>query len=324
MSNDLYAFSAIDAAISRTKSLLWPFNAGVWLRLAVIALFIGGAGGFNPFSYNFGGADQFDQAAVPADLGLSDPTILLIVGAVLLLSLLFLYLGSVFQFVFVDCLSSGEISLSRTFGMRTGKGLRLFLFQLLLILLLIAAMVLLVMLFIVPAATVGNASILVGLIVLIPAILLLAILFGVVFLFTTDFVVPVMVAEDCGVIAGWKKVWGFLVADLKNAAVYLITRFVLGIVVGIAMFILVLLVLLIVGIPLGGIALLAMALVGDAALALFILLLVIGMLIAIPLLLLVQVPFVTFFRYYALLVLREFSPEHDLLAAPEGSEVPEA
>ncbi|QSZ66014.1 hypothetical protein RJ40_00100 [Methanofollis aquaemaris] len=318
MTNDFYAFGAIDAAISRTKSLLWPFNAGVWLRLAVIALFIGGVGGFNPFSYNFGGADDFDQATVPGDLGLSDPTILLIIGAVLLLALLFLYLGSVFQFVFVDCLSSGEISLSRTFGMRTGKGLRLFLFQALLILLLIAAMAFLVVLFVLPAAAVGNASILVGLIVLIPAILLLALVFGTIFLFTTDFVVPVMVADDCGVIAGWKKVWSFLVADLKNAAVYLVTRFVLGIVVGIAMFILVLLVLLIVGIPLGGIALLAMAFVGDAAPALFILLLVVGMLIAIPLLLLVQVPFVTFFRYYALLVLREFSPEHDLLAVPEA------
>ncbi|MBP2145064.1 hypothetical protein J2129_000518 [Methanofollis sp. W23] len=318
MSDDLYAFRTIDGAISRTKSLLWPFHAGIWLRLAVIALFIGGAGGFNPFSYNFGGADQIDQAGVPSDLGLTDPTILLIVGGVLLLGLLFLYLGSVFQFVFVDCLSSGEVSLSRTFGLRTGKGLRLFLFQVLLILLLIAAMALLVVLFVLPAAAVGEASILLGLVVLIPALLLLALLFGVVFLFTTDFVVPVMIARDCGVIEGWKKVWGFLVADLKNTLVYLVTRFILGIVVGIILFVLVLLVLLVVGLPLAGIALLAMGLTPTAAPVFFIPLLIIGILIALPLLLLVQVPFVTFFRYYALLVLGLFSPEHDLLPAREA------
>lgn len=318
MSDDLYAFRTIDGAISRTKSLLWPIHAGIWLRLAVIALFVGGAGGFNPFSYNFGGADQIDQAAFPADLGLSDPTILLIIGAVLLIGLLFFYLGSVFQFVFVDCLSSGEVSLSRTFGLRTGKGLRLFLFQVLLLFLLFAAMALLVGLFVLPAAAGAKASIFLGLVVLIPAIIILALLFGVVLTLTTDFVVPVMIARDCGVIEGWKKVWGFLVADLKNTLVYLITRFVLGIVVGIILFILVLLVLLIVGLPLAGIALLAVGLTPAAVPAFFVPLLLIGMLIALPLLLLVQVPFMTFFRYYALLVLGLFSPEHDLLQAPEA------
>ncbi|MDD3621365.1 MAG: hypothetical protein PHQ81_03060 [Methanofollis sp.] len=318
MSDDFYAFRTIDGAISRTKSLLWPFHAGIWLRLAVIALFVGGAGGFNPFSYNFGGANQIDQTAVPAGLELSDPTILLIVGAILLIGLLFFYLGSVFQFVFVDCLSSGEVSLSRTFGLRTGKGLRLFLFQVLLILLLIAAMALLVVLFVLPAAAGGRGTLIYGLLVLILVLLLLALLFGVILTLTTDFVVPVMIARDCGVIEGWRKVWGFLVADLKNTLVYLVTRFILGIVVGIILFILVLLVLLIVGLPLAGIALLAMGLTPTATPVFFIPLLVIGILIALPLLLLVQVPFMTFFRYYALLVLGLFSPEDDLLPASEA------
>ncbi|WP_243669844.1 hypothetical protein [Methanoculleus chikugoensis] len=42
MAEDMYAFSRLDGAFQRTKSLLWPIRWGVWLRLALIALFVGG------------------------------------------------------------------------------------------------------------------------------------------------------------------------------------------------------------------------------------------------------------------------------------------
>ena len=38
MASNYAAFSVLDATINRTKSLLWPFNLGVWLRLAVISV----------------------------------------------------------------------------------------------------------------------------------------------------------------------------------------------------------------------------------------------------------------------------------------------
>lgn len=34
MAEDTYAFSRLDGAFQRTKSLLWPIKWGVWLRLA--------------------------------------------------------------------------------------------------------------------------------------------------------------------------------------------------------------------------------------------------------------------------------------------------
>jgi hypothetical protein len=52
MGSTYAALSVLDAAINRTKSLLWPFNLGVWLRLAVISFFVGGSGG----GFNFPGS----------------------------------------------------------------------------------------------------------------------------------------------------------------------------------------------------------------------------------------------------------------------------
>ena len=36
------AITTIDEAFERTVSLLWPPHPGVWLRIALIALFLGG------------------------------------------------------------------------------------------------------------------------------------------------------------------------------------------------------------------------------------------------------------------------------------------
>jgi len=57
MAEEMYAFSRLEGAFQRTKSLLWPPQWGIWLRLAVIALFVGGGASFpNVFQYDYGGA----------------------------------------------------------------------------------------------------------------------------------------------------------------------------------------------------------------------------------------------------------------------------
>ncbi|WP_062398529.1 hypothetical protein [Methanogenium cariaci] len=53
MTQEHYAFREIDRAVAMTKSILIPFDIGIWLRLALIALFAGGAAG---------GACSFHQA----------------------------------------------------------------------------------------------------------------------------------------------------------------------------------------------------------------------------------------------------------------------
>lgn len=315
MTADYHAFSAFEGAVSRTKALLWPFNLGVWLRLAVIAFFIGGFGGGSNYSFpNRGGQDV---GSMPDVFGLAPTTLLLIVAALIVLALVFTYIGSVFQFVFVDCLTSGRVSLSRTFRERMGPGFSFFLFEVLMVFLFIAVIIGLAV-FGVVTGIFSGVQYVVGLLVLLPVLLLLALIVGVVLILTVDFVVPVMIADTCGIAEGWRRVYGLLRADLKNAAVYVIAKVVLALVAGLIMGILSLIVLAIIGVPLFIVALLAGLFANGPAVGALVLLVIVGILIALPFLLLLQVPFVTFFRFYSLDVLRRFSPEHDLLAEPEG------
>ncbi|NVO66143.1 DUF7544 domain-containing protein [Methanofollis tationis] len=318
MSSAIHAFTAIDGAVSHTKSLLWPFRAGVWLRLAVISLFIGGfGGGFNFFSFPDGGGHA--GSGMPVDLFAPGAGfIFLLIGVILLLALFFGIIGSIFQFVFVDCLTTGEVSLSRTFGMRSGKGLRLFLFQVLFALLMVAAMIVVLLTIFLPVQSVGAPNLL-ALIILVPAALLILVIIGIVLMLTIDFVVPVMIRSDCGVIDGWRHALAFLRPDLVNAAAYVVFKFLLGIVLGLIALVLALIAAAVIAVPLVAVGVVAGIALGNAAVPVYLLLLLIGIVVAVPVLLLVQVPFATFLRYYSLGVLGRFSPEYDLLARPEGS-----
>jgi hypothetical protein len=46
MGAGIHAFEAFDGAVERTRSLLRPSDSGIWLRLAVTVLCIGGFGEF--------------------------------------------------------------------------------------------------------------------------------------------------------------------------------------------------------------------------------------------------------------------------------------
>lgn len=319
MTTDFHAFSAIEGAVSRTKSLLWPFNVGVWLRLAVISFFVGGIGGGGGGNYSFPdrGGREVGSMPVPDFFGLAPTTFFLILAAVIVLALLFAYVGSVFQFVLVDCLTSGRVSLSRTFRERMGPGLSFFLFEILMAFVFITVMVGFAVFGVVTGIFSGVPNVL-ALLLLIPVVLLLALVVGTVLMLTIDFVVPVMIADNCGIIEGWRRAYGILRADLKNAAVYVIAKVILAIVAALIMGILGLLVLAVIGVPLFVVALLAGLFVDGPTLGALVLLILAVVLLALPFLLLLQVPFVTFFRFYSLDVLRRFSPAHDLLAEPEG------
>ncbi len=235
------------------------------------------------------------------------PLIVAFIVVVLAVALLWMLVGAAMQFVFVDMLRTGDIHIRRFLGERFGKGVRLFLFQVALTLILVLGVAALAfMLFGLSGAGVGVAAPLL-LLALIPVILVMALLFGVVFLLTTDFVVPIMIHEDCGVIEGWRRLIGAISAGFWQTVVYVLAGLVLGLIAAIVQTILVILALVVIAIPfiLIGIVLLA------AVQANYVLLLV--LLIAIPVALLIAVPFVTFFRYYGLLVLEGLAPEYRLL-----------
>ncbi len=289
MSDEMFAFSELDGAFKRTRELLWPIRWGVWLRLAVVALFVGG--------------------------GVIDPTVLQpgtlsLIAIVLIAALAFIYIGAVVQFVFVDCLASGRVVLYPSFRRRLGEGGRLFAFELALVLLLLAFVGVVVLAL---RSLSPQVSWPVLLLAALPIILLIFVVYGVVHLLTTDFVVPIMILEDCGVIAGWRRLCRTLSPQVMQTAVYIVVRFLLGIAAGIVQGIATLLALAAIAIPfvLLGLALLALAVV--AVPVLLVLLAVPFLVIAIPAALLIAVPFVTFFRYYSLQVLGRLAPAYRIL-----------
>ncbi|WFN37528.1 DUF4013 domain-containing protein [Methanomicrobium antiquum] len=305
--SDYYAFSSIDPAIERTKRLLWPFNKGIWLRIALISLFIGGFTSFNPFQFTSG----TDSTEMPSSFAGSDlfmdqlPVILGVVAVIIILALIFGYISCVFQYLFVECLSKNEFAIRKYFKTNTKRGARLFGFELVIGGLLIAVIMIAVFMMIMGFASVSIDSMQkVGFFISIfLLVLLLSIPIGIIMLFTVDFVVPIMIKENCKLIEGWKKCWGVIKTDWSQTIIYLIMRIIIGIVVFILMFIAIMIAALVLAIPFFIVGLIAVGLnPGSFAIA-FIILLILFILCMIPISLLISVPFITFGRYYSLNVL---------------------
>jgi len=310
MADEMYAFSRLEGAIHRMKSLLWPFKWDTWLRLAIIAFFVGGGISMpNLFQYQFDGSD-FAAGTIGSTPAVVATVVLVILAVVLVLALIWAFIGAAMRFVFVDMLSTGDIRIRRFFRDRLGKGVRLFAFEIALTAAMFIAMI--VSAFLVFGFWGTNAAAPLLLLLLIPLALIAAILFGLILLLTTDFVVPIMICEDCGVIRGWRRLIRMTSADSRQIAIYIVTRLVLGFIVGIVLAVLVILTLVVIAIPfiLVGIVLLAAL---QENIVLLLALVIPYLIIAIPVALLIAVPFITFFRYYALLVLEGLLPEYRLL-----------
>jgi len=324
MASNYAAFSVLDATINRTKSLLWPFNLGVWLRLAVISFFIGGTGG--GFNVPSGGPSYNVPGGEIPGLGealLSNLGIILLIIALFFVFLVVIWLiGAIFQFVFVDCLRTGEVSLGRYFRPRTGKGIRLFLFQLGLGLIIFLIVAVPVALLIITAggfeSRIASLAVVPFLLIFIAGIFLLALLVGLIMLFTIDFVVPIMIRDDCGVIDGWRSCWRVIRSEWKQALVYAVVKFLLGIAVAILMLVAVVIAALALAIPFIIIGILVAAAGGSVPV--YIALLVLFFVIMLPVALLISVPFVTFLRYYSLEVLAAIAPEYALLPGVSPAE----
>lgn len=330
----LAALDDITDAITATKRFLTPVDRVRWFRLAVVLFFVGGAGLSFPGAptAGFGGdTDPVDPA--PGAPGGPDVTpevtpelVALILGIVavgLAAFLLYSVVGATMEFAFVAALRDEEVRLRRSVGRYWRRGLRLFGFRMAVWLVTVTA---------IAAALLGTGAALGGwpptawsdgtilavVLVAIPAFVLTALVVGTLLGFTTVFVVPVMLAEDRGVLSAWRRFWGTLTDEPLEFLAYLVLSLLLSIGVSMAVgFLLVLLLIalavpfLIVGAPIG--FALALAGGGTAVGALILVLaLLYGLLVFVGALL-IQVPFGTFLRYYALFVLGDAEPEFDVI-----------
>ncbi|AUV81325.1 hypothetical protein C2R22_06305 [Salinigranum rubrum] len=321
------AVDSLDDAREATESLLFPLSWRTWLRLVVVTFFVGGVGGG-------GGAGQAAQGAVSSPSppgatldGATLPTIptpslgdvgtvlLAVVVVAVVLALGYAVVGAVMEFVLVESLRRRRVELRRPFRQFLVPGLRLFAFRALVLAGLFASAAVPLLLFVGVLPVSGSRVVLLPLLVAVAGLVWFA---GVLVLrLTTDFVVPTMVGEGRTVLSAWRRFAPLCRAAWREVVLYLVVRLVLGAAAALVVGLAVGLGALVVALPFVLVGGAVVATVGLQGVGLVVLV-ALGAAFSLSVLLLsvvVQVPVVTYFRYYGLLLLGRLDGRLDLVRA---------
>jgi hypothetical protein len=329
----LYAIDDIDDAIETTRAFLFPFDRWRWARLALIVLFIGSVGGFNPIQFPGGGGTgggtdtptgpvgPTAPDAVPSLGGPEVAVIAAIVGLIALLALGFMFVGSVMEFIFVESLRREAVTIRRYWIERWRQGLRLFGFRVVLTVITLGLIGGILVAVLSPIVF-GDGGFSFGLLLAaIPVFVVVSILSGLINGFTTMFVVPVMLGEERNVLSAWRRFWPTLSGQWKQYVVYAVMGFILQLAGGILAGIASLLGIIVIAIPLGIVGLVGFGVLSVIEVVGWVIIGIAAVLFVfavIVLVLFISVPVQTFLRYYALLVLGDTNAEFDLI--PEQRE----
>ena len=234
-----HAVDAVDDAIDATRGFLGGGSLGRWVRLMVVAFFLGTggiSGQFSGFS-NFSGLDDpsgggsAGSELPPVDSLLAGVDLLPIVGAVggvVAVWLLLRLVGAVMAFVFLDGLATDEVRVRAPFRRHFHPGVRLFGFRLALTLPVAIPLVGGALAVLTGAVDVDGlgAGTVAGVVI---GLSLVTFLLGVVRSLTNQLVVPVMFAEDRGVVDSWRRLWALLRDQPWQTLVYLIVHLLIGV-----------------------------------------------------------------------------------------------
>lgn len=333
----LSAVSSVGDAIDLTREFMTPFSPGRILKLSVVVFLLSGGGislsanvppippTLDP-TYSGPTADEVSLEELFAEAGFADAGLgavpeelllaLLIAAVVLgLLALVFAAVASLAEFVFVESLRSGDVTIRRYTSRRWKQGLSLLGFRIALGLLSTGLVALTALL----ALELGIADSLVRALAYAGTVGGLVVLTAtVISSLTTYFVVPTMIQEDRGILSGWGRVWTALRTQPVEFVVFVIVQYVLGLVLAA--------VVATVLVFSGGLIALALAVVfgtilvvgglgvtSGAGLALVIAAAVIGLTLLAVVAAVLQVPVQSYLRYYALLVLGDVDDRLDLV-----------
>ena len=259
------AVDSVSPALEHAKTQLFrPFRLGQWSRLALVGLFAGemsSGGGCNTFQVpsHTGGGHQELLSAFPYPW-LFGPLLVVVVIAVPLLWLVFLYLSSRMRFILFDSVVAKRCEIGLMWRRRGEPAMRYFVWQIVLSLVSLVRMALIIGVPALIAFSLGWFSqprnhlaglISVGIVVFFAFMgwVLLALLTHV---FTKDFVVPQMALENLSAFEGWSRLWRMLQSEKAGYAGYAGMKLLLAIAAGIAVGIVAIILLVILLIPIGG------------------------------------------------------------------------
>lgn len=345
------AADAINPAFQHTKRQLFePFHFAQWVRLAFVGLLAGemasGGGchsGFHPGPFHHHGpAALFLSTGAPWHFAhhpaLPGPLIAFLLLSVFALFLVFTYINSVMRFILFDSIVSKQCHIRQGWVRNSGRGLRLFVWQLLLTLAALSAFLIFIG---VPVAGAWSAGwfanprehvlplVLFGVGLFLLLALFVAFL-AVVHVMTKDFVVPQMALEDISAIEGWQRLWSWLKAEKLGYAGYIGMKIVMAIGAGIAIGIITLFALVLLLVPVGGLGVMAVLSAKAAGLtwnfqtiALAVVAGIIALLLVLFVISLLAVPVIVFFPAYSIYFLApRYAPLASLLWPQAGSASP--
>jgi hypothetical protein len=322
MASEWHAAEALNEALEKTNELLLKkFNLTFWLKLAVVVFLVSGGGGFN-FNTGFGGGNKSQTPM--ADFTAMLPLIVAILAVIMVFALILSFIKAVFQFIFIETVSSGSVELVKGFKRNLDAGFNLFLFELGL---LIATLFLLavtlgpiIYLLVKGGLAARTIPLLIAIAAGIVIFMIVTCVMSLIGMLTNDFALAIAFAEKKGVIASWRRLWGLMKANTKQFGVYILVK--------IALAILATIVLMIVGLLLTIIALIPVVAVGLAYVLMLVVLAMLGLGKGVLILLLapavialiiyfiavsyciavITLPVPVFFRYYSILFLQRLEP----------------
>ncbi len=267
--------SAVDAVTPAfdhaRRSLLQPFRFAFWWRLSVVGLltgeFVGGGGGggggpnFNIPAQRRGGEDFVRFLADPDFSKLAEflPLILFAVAVLIVLGIVMLYISSVFRFILLESVLHDRCEIGAGWSRWQRQGWSYFLWQLGFNLAVLFVMGVVAGLALAVAAATGalrdpreHVALLVsGGIVLFCLLMAMLLVNVIIWLFTKDFVVPVMALDDLGAVEGWRRFLPMLGADKGGYAIYVLLKIALAVGAALVFGIVQLIVTLILLVPIG-------------------------------------------------------------------------
>jgi hypothetical protein len=258
-----YGIDAIDKAFSRTKkSLFEPFNFWKWIKLAIIIFFVGttssyggsgssyqtgiqelrdnlsyiSPGQISDFPVNMSGIDlDYIQSLPLKEAAISFAALLL------LLILVFLFISSVMEFVFVEALVRNEVHLREYFKKFLKNGLSLLIIRIALVILSFIVFLISIMPFI--SILLGESSKPSLLVVLSKVfwfigVITVLVLFGLVINSFLSLAIPISIYKETEILSAFSMIYTNFRKGWKEVVMYWFIRLIIGIGIGVVAIIL--------------------------------------------------------------------------------------